>query len=143
MKVIVDLNPNNIEFIQYRIDDANSILMRFDIESSDETPTIEIVPSTTKIKADVDAKNKLINTTKQHFKEIMDVADEKVKKIALMKVQVEQSNAENEKFDKYLNHIKNQNIKHSKIMFDEIENPNLKQRFEDKVYVKYKKRDEK
>lgn len=143
MKVIVDLNPNNIEFIQYRIDDENSILMRFDIESSDETPTIEIVPSTTKIKADVDAKNKLINTTKQHFKEIMDVADEKVKKIALMKVQVEQSNAENEKFDKYLNHIKNQNIKHSKIMFDEIENPNLKQRFEDKVYVKYKKRDEK
>lgn len=75
MNITLNLNPNHIEFIQYKLDDKNSLKFTFDTESSDVCPKIEIVTSTSKIKLDEDKKKQTATKVKKEFYDILKKAD--------------------------------------------------------------------
>lgn len=75
MKITLNLNPNHIEFIQYKLDDENSLRFTFDTESSDTTPTITLVPSQSKMKLEKDKQEQKVVETKKHFQDILKKAN--------------------------------------------------------------------
>ena len=75
MNITLNLNPNHIECIQYKLDDENSLRFTFDTESSDTTPTITLVPSQSKIKLEKDKQEQKVVVMKKHFQDILKKAD--------------------------------------------------------------------
>lgn len=75
MKITLNLNPNHIEFIQYKLDSENSLRFTFDTESSDTTPAITLVSSQSKIKLEKDKQEQKVVVMKKHFQDILKKAD--------------------------------------------------------------------
>ena len=140
MKIAINLNPNNIECIRYKVDDETSLLLTFDTESSDNTPTIKVIPSLKKEKEEEERQTKLINT-KFHFKEILDKAKEIDAKWA--NESVNKLDSTQEAIESMLKGAKQlkQEGKSIDFLSETTTNKDCSDdtaRFEDKVYKKYK-----
>lgn len=139
MKIAINLNPNKIECIRYKIDDETSLLLTFDTESSDNTPTIQVIPSLKKEKEDEERQTKL-NNTKFHFKEILDKAKAFDVKIANELNKLDSTQEAIESMLKGAKQLK-QEGKSIDFLSETTTNKDCSNdtaRFEDKVYKKYK-----
>lgn len=139
MEIAINLNPNKIECIRYKLDDETSLLLTFDTESSDNTPTIQVIPSLKKEKEEEERQTKLINT-KFHFKEILDKAKEFDVKIANEMNKLDSTQEAIESMLKGAKQLK-QEGKSIDFLSETTTNKDCSDdtaRFDDKVYKKYK-----